>query len=167
MDLNDFLELQEQLQALMPQNEGRGLKEIVAGEETPVRIEHIKTNILSLLDEAHEALGEVGWKPWAKSRHINEAAFKGEIIDIFFFWLNLVNLAGMTRGDVETLYTAKWMKNAERQRKAGGYDGVKEKCLICGRALDDEAVTCWAPNPQNDGFCIDIGLYKAEIGAGS
>src|SRR3546814_16501718 len=38
--------------------------------DTPALVEYIKNQVLALLDEGHEALNEVGWKPWASSRHV-------------------------------------------------------------------------------------------------
>src|SRR5690606_34705103 len=45
------------------------------------RIEFIRWNVLALTDELHELLQEVGWKPWATSRHVNEPEATGELVD--------------------------------------------------------------------------------------
>jgi dimeric dUTPase (all-alpha-NTP-PPase superfamily) len=57
------------------------------GEE---RAAYIRNMSLALTDELHEALNETGWKPWATSRHLNRAAFAGEMIDVLHFWVNLI-----------------------------------------------------------------------------
>src|SRR5688572_6751228 len=36
------------------------------------RIHHFKEMLHAMNDEMHEALGEMGWKPWASSKHFNQ-----------------------------------------------------------------------------------------------
>jgi dimeric dUTPase (all-alpha-NTP-PPase superfamily) len=107
------------------------------GEE---RIQFIKDMKLALEAELQEALDEVGWKPWATSRHVNEEAFKGELVDAWHFFMNLCLVANMGPQELYDRYLAKRQKNIARQ--VAGYDGVTGKCPQCKRALDDEAVTC-------------------------
>jgi NTP pyrophosphatase (non-canonical NTP hydrolase) len=102
------------------------------------RIHSIKENVLACTDELHEALHEVGWKQWATSRHINEDALKGEIIDAFHFILNLALHAGMDSEEFFRRFIEKNQRNFERQ--AEGYDGISSKCPHCARALDDVGV---------------------------
>jgi hypothetical protein len=112
------------------------------GEE---RTEFIRWNVLALEDELHEMLGEVGWKPWASSRHVNEDPATGELVDALHFFLNLV-LACAPRGSETVMvahtlvskYGAKVSVNAKRQ--ADGYDGVKGKCPRCKRDVLETAV---------------------------
>lgn len=104
------------------------------------KIEFIRWNMLALEDELHEALGEVGWKPWATSRHINTEAFKGELVDALHFFMNLLLVADITADELLEAYQKKREKNIKRQE--AGYDGVTEKCPHCKRALDDDAVEC-------------------------
>lgn len=110
-----------------------------------------KNMILALTDEAHEALQEVGWKPWAKSRHINEDAFKGELIDALHFFLNLCLVVDMDAEEIMARYTSKREKNKKRQD--AGYDGIADKCGVCRRALDDDAVQC-TEDPLHPGYYI-------------
>jgi hypothetical protein len=104
------------------------------------RAEFIRWNVLALENELHEALGETGWKPWATSRHLNRDAFKGELVDAFHFFMNLMALGEITADELLEDYQVKRQKNAKRQED--GYDGVSTKCPSCKRALDDVAVTC-------------------------
>lgn len=104
------------------------------------KIAFIQTNILALTDELHEALAEVGWKPWATSKHINVDAFKSELIDAWHFFMNLCIVVDMTPDELYEMYIAKREKNIKRQ--TDGYDGVSTKCPGCNRALDDDAVQC-------------------------
>jgi hypothetical protein len=115
------------------------------------KIEFIKTNVIAITDEIHEALGEVGWKPWATSNHINEAAYKAELVDAWHFFMNLCIVVGMTPDELFEGYLTKRQKNIKRQQD--GYDGVSTKCGVCGRALDDDAVQC-REDPAHPGFFI-------------
>ena len=108
--------------------------------EDEARIEFIRWNILAMTDELHEALAETGWKPWATSRHVNEEAFKGELVDVLHFFVNLCLVAGMDGDELFERYLEKRQRNAKRQRD--GYDGVSTKCPKCKRALDDADVRC-------------------------
>lgn len=109
----------------------------LTGEE---RVQYIKDMTLALTDELHEALQEVGWKPWATSRHLNRDAYVSELIDAWHFLMNLFLVAGVTPSEFFVLYMQKADRNQERQDE--GYDGIAGKCPICRRALDDPAVTC-------------------------
>lgn len=104
------------------------------------RITFITWNVLALTDELHEALAEIGWKPWATSRHINTEALQGELVDAMHFLGNLILASGMSADRLMRLYRAKRATNAKRQEN--GYDGVTTKCPVCKRALDDPAVSC-------------------------
>lgn len=116
------------------------------------RIQNIKNNVLALTDELHEALNEVGWKPWATSRHVNERAFQGEIVDALHFLINLYLLGG---GTPDTLYDQYREKNDKnRKRQQAGYDGIKDKCPGCKRALDDVGVAC-TPGFAPEGRYVD------------
>lgn len=125
---------------------------LLAGDD---RAQFATWNAYALVDELSEAMQEVGWKPWAKSRHLNREEFMGEMVDLLHFAGNLLLmcapvLAGefITReGDhVDTftdvavladelwdMYRSKVQENLRRQVE--GYDGVKEKCPICKREL--------------------------------
>lgn len=104
------------------------------------RIQFFKEMKLALQDELHEALDEMGWKIWASSKHWNEEAVKGELIDAWHFFMNLLIVSGMDAEEVFERYMKKHDVNVSRQKE--GYDGVSTKCLGCKRALDDPAVTC-------------------------
>ena len=99
------------------------------------RTQFIKDNIIAALDELHEALGEVGWKPWATSRHLNRELFKGELVDVLHFFFNLMGIADITPEELLAGYEAKAERNKARQ--AAGYDGIAGKDPVTKRALDD------------------------------
>lgn len=104
------------------------------------RVQFIKDMVLALSDELHELLGEVGWKPWATSRHVNREAAVGELIDAWHFFMNLMIVLSVTPDELFERYMEKRQKNIQRQMD--GYDGVTGKCPECKRALDDAGVTC-------------------------
>ena len=135
------------------------------------RMEVLRMNVLALEDELHEALAETGWKPWAESNHINVDAFKGELVDAWHFFMNLLNLAGMDAQELHHRYFEKAAKNKARQEQ--GYDGISGKCPLCHRALDDPATPCYVgpiegfvPVDENyvSGFCTDSGNYTVMVG---
>ena len=104
------------------------------------KAEYIAMMNLALQDELHEALAECGWKPWAKSRHVNQLSFGSELVDALHFLVNLWLAIGWTADDVFEVYKKKAEINAARQLH--GYDGVSGKCKTCKRALDDDGVLC-------------------------
>ena len=93
------------------------------------RSEFAFKSIVMLQDEAHEALGEVSWKWWASEKFFNEEEFKGEVIDMIHFVLNLALVSGMDSEEIYNRYREKNMKNRVRQEV--GYGGVTDKCQIC------------------------------------
>jgi dUTPase len=122
------------------------------------KIDFLIWNMWACEDELHEAMREVGWKPWATSRHFNREAFVEEIVDVLHFVGNMLLTAGVL--GVEDLAIEVWDKyqkkaaiNLERQRV--GYDGVSDKCPQCGRNLvefemfDDDEVTVIKRCPQH------------------
>lgn len=133
-DLNTLLKAQRDLQIKMGQADPMKMNE----EE---RALFIKDMVLASTDELHELLAEVGWKPWATSRHVNRDAAVGELIDLLHFVLNIGLALNVTGEELYLKYMAKRQKNIKRQEE--GYDGVTTKCPGCGRALDDDAVKCF------------------------
>lgn len=120
------------------------------------RIRNFKDQALALEDEIHEALNEMGWKPWASSRHFHTEAVRGELIDAYHFLMNLMLMAGMNEEMVDEMYRKKNAKNLQRQQD--GYDGVAGKCPLCKRAYDDDAVEC-KPAAHGIYYCA----MKAEL----
>jgi dimeric dUTPase (all-alpha-NTP-PPase superfamily) len=118
------------------------------------RAEFIRWNVLALEDELHEALNEVGWKPWATSRHLNRDAYKKELVDALHFFTNLCLVAGISADELIAGYFEKAERNAQRQVE--GYDGVTTKCPNCKRELDDKRAVgrtslgweCWGCQSQ-------------------
>lgn len=142
--LTQMLRLQDELQTKI-----NGISPMhIDGEEA--KVEYIRNMTLALLDEMHEALNETGWKPWASSNHINEEAFKNELVDAFHFFMNLMLVVDMTPSELYIRYRRKREKNIKRQDD--GYDGL-DKCPSCKRAYDDDAVKCLPVDTHGIGFC--------------
>lgn len=110
-------------------------------------------NHTALIAELGEMLDEVGWKPWASSRHCNGDAALREMVDAFHFFLNILLAIAAWDGlytdkeaaeYFEAYYREKNAKNLERQKE--GYDGVTGKCGSCHRELSEvlrlNQVTC-------------------------
>lgn len=128
-----LLEMQRQVQQLYIGDD--------PGELPPERkMAFLMETGLGLIHEVVEAQAETGWKPWATSNHINRDAYRGELADIFIFFMNLMLIDGMTMVNLDQLVQAKQKKNIAR--KLNGYDGVTTKCPGCKRAYDDDAVKC-------------------------
>lgn len=104
------------------------------------KVTFIKDMILAAEDELHEALGEVGWKPWATARFLRRDAYIGELVDVMHFVVNLLLVAGCDAQEFYDRFTEKNIRNQARQ--AAGYDGIAGKCPVCKRALDDKEVLC-------------------------
>lgn len=124
------------------------------------KVKFIAEQVLAATDELHEALDEVGWKSWASSNHVNEEAFKGELVDAFHFFMNLMGVVEMTPDELLERYFRKAEKNLKRQQD--GYDGVSTKCPGCKRALDDDAVKCRIES-TDDGVTVWCDFLSQEI----
>lgn len=133
MTLQEALNAQHQLQIKSFGQDPKTLPD-------PEKLEWVRWNVLALADELHEALAETGWKPWAKSKHINRDAYVSELVDAFHFLMNLMLVVDCSADEFLAKYFEKRGLNAKRQEE--GYDGVTGKCPVCKRALDDAAVTC-------------------------
>lgn len=108
------------------------------------RTRFIQINMFCLTDEIHEAASEVGWKPWALSNHVNEDAFKSELVDAWHFFMNLLLVARMGPTELHERYMAKNRVNQQRQKE--GYDGLAGKCPVCHRDFNDVGVLCTLEN---------------------
>jgi hypothetical protein len=147
--LDEMMRLQKQLQV-----EAFGADPSVMQDAD--RIQYIKDMVLAATDELHEALAEVGWKPWATSKHLNREAFVSELVDVDHFLMNLFIAAGVGPEERYTKYLAKRSENARRQ--AVGYDGVTEKCSQCHRDLAESKAYGSPCDPLHD-WCGVYGAY--------
>src|SRR6187551_688202 len=99
-DLQYFLDEQSRLQEVMEEKNGSPhpsslFTHFLNSQEWPDSIEHqaaskalihmMQWNDKALIYELVEMEAETGWKPWAKSAHVNLEAARGEWIDMFHF----------------------------------------------------------------------------------
>jgi dimeric dUTPase (all-alpha-NTP-PPase superfamily) len=145
MSLETMLETQRELQAAFDKR--------AVSDDPQQSCEYLKDMAFATEDELHELMGEVGWKPWGSSWHINTALARGEWIDAWHFMMNIAIKLGMTSEMIEEMYNAKAEIN--RGRIAKGYSGL-EKCPGCNRALDDPEVRCKVN--VNSGVVTCMGL---------
>lgn len=116
--LSDLLMLQRRLQEDCYHTD-------FAGMDNEKRIAFIRQNVLALEDELHEALREVGWKSWARTKYVHETRLQEELIDALHFMLSLLLAANMNADDVYRHYLTKNMINRRRQQE--GYSGEKTR----------------------------------------
>jgi hypothetical protein len=159
--LSKLLEAQRELQ-LHAKPLNRDPSKITDPEE---RAQFIKDMVLALEDELHEALGEVGWKPWAESRHVNRDAYMGELIDAFHFFMNLMLVVDMTADELFLGYMEKRQRNKARWAAEGGYTGL-DKCPGCKRAIDDIAHHLGLPRERvfaANGLCLECAGHPVIV----
>jgi dimeric dUTPase (all-alpha-NTP-PPase superfamily) len=130
----------------------------LADQTDEQRIVNIKENYVAIVQELGEVLNETGWKSWATSRHINTEAYKGELVDVFHFFMNLMLHVDMTPDDLYEGYLRKREVNVQRQ--LNNYDGVSTKCPGCKRALDDVTLT-----EIHKAYSSEIDLIRCACGA--
>lgn len=138
--LQKMYDMQRELQKMY--NDGRDVGDFSLKES----IAEIFMNAYALQDELHEAVNETSWKPWVNSVFLNREAYKGELVDAFHFFMNMMLHAGITPEELYMGYLAKNQRNYERQAK--GYDGVSTKCPGCKRDFGDVD----AARGDTDGF---------------
>lgn len=124
--LERMLELQRDLQV---KSFGLDPAELFDDEE---RIEFIRWNFLALFNEINEALQEIGWKPWAISRHVREDEVLDELVDAWHFFMNILwaTYGQHVLGDAGALadaFTERYLRKREvnAQRQRDGYTGIK------------------------------------------
>lgn len=75
----------------------------------------IEKEILAIISELGEVLGETNFKWWKNSQEINREALKEEIIDVFHFLISLCLKVGITPEELYGAYVAKNTENILRQ----------------------------------------------------
>lgn len=105
---------------------------VIPDEDKP---DFIHWNVTATVAEMMELLDEVGWKPWATSRHVNRDRVVGEAVDALHFIANILRCIGCGGRELTDAYVAKQTVNAQRQ--VDGYDGVSSKCFWCHTELSE------------------------------
>jgi LPS O-antigen subunit length determinant protein (WzzB/FepE family) len=119
------------------QSFGNDLRKLTLTERLTYLDEMLKSAAIEILGEAYN---ELSWKSWAKNQFLNRDALVSEIVDSLFFLANCLAALEVSSNELAEKYRGKMNLNTARQKQ--GYDTSINKCLVCKRALDDEAVTC-------------------------
>lgn len=116
------------------------------------KIQFIRDMREALEAELQEAIDEVTWKPWStKTPAINRAAYVGEMVDAWHFFMNMMLVEKITAEELFEGYQEKHLRNKARWAAEGGYKNDR-KCVRCRRALDDVA----AHQPEFSQYAFDV-----------
>jgi len=95
--------------------EARGLDHVT-------REQWIQRETLAMLSELAELVEEVNFKWWKNPKPVNEAAVKGELVDLLHFLVSMCLKMGMTADEFHALYVQKNRENFARQQGLGVKD---------------------------------------------
>ena len=131
-DLTDMLTKQLELQV---EHMGGSPQEL-RGDE---RADFIRTMVLALEDELHEAMAETKWKPWTTDRgSIQIDPYNKEMVDAWHFFMNLllVGNPNLSCAQIARNFTRGYFEKNEvnAQRQIDGYTG--DKCPACQRETE-------------------------------
>lgn len=90
----------------------------------------IQKEVLAMLSELSEVLDEVNFKWWKNPRPVDDAALKGELVDVLHFFVSMCLKSGMSAEELFALYRAKNQENFDRQNGRSakpGYETGGEK----------------------------------------
>jgi len=77
--------------------------------------EWIRKNVLAMVSELGELLDEVNFKWWKNEKPVDGAAVRGELVDVFHFFVSMCLRAGMDADALFEGYAAKNRENFDRQ----------------------------------------------------
>ncbi len=90
----------------------------------------IQKNVLAMVSELGELLDEVNFKWWKNEKPVDDAAVRGELVDILHFFISMCLKAGMDADSLFEGYIEKNRENYDRQygRSAKpGYEAVQKE----------------------------------------
>lgn len=99
-------------------------------------IEHYRTTSLALIDEVMEALHCTPWKPWSRRTTWDRDELHGELVDVFTFFVQLCQLAGLDAEGLAEGYFEKAKINQERQ-DSGTYGADPLQPKLSQQQLDE------------------------------
>ena len=79
------------------------------------REEWMQKEVLAMISELSEVLDEVNFKWWKNPKPVDDAALKGELVDVLHFFVSMCLKSGMTAEELFSLYQAKNQENFDRQ----------------------------------------------------
>lgn len=77
--------------------------------------EWMQKEVLAMLSELSEVLDEVNFKWWKNPRPLDDAALKGELVDVLHFFVSMCLKSGMSAEELFSLYREKNKENFDRQ----------------------------------------------------
>ena len=75
----------------------------------------LQKEVLAMISELSEVLDEVNFKWWKNPKPIDDAALKGELVDVLHFFVSMCLKSGMSAEELFSLYKAKNQENFDRQ----------------------------------------------------
>lgn len=75
----------------------------------------IQKEVLAMLSELSEVLDEVNFKWWKNPQPLDDAALKGELVDVLHFFVSMCLKSGMSAEELFALYREKNKENFDRQ----------------------------------------------------
>lgn len=79
------------------------------------REEWMQKEVLAMLSELTEVLDEVNFKWWKNPKPVDDAALKGELVDVLHFFVSMCLKSGMDAEELFSLYRVKNQENFDRQ----------------------------------------------------
>ena len=79
------------------------------------REEWMQKEVLAMISELSEVLDEVNFKWWKNAKPINDAALKGELVDVLHFFVSMCLKSGMDADELFRMYCEKNKENFDRQ----------------------------------------------------
>ena len=75
----------------------------------------MQKEVLAMISELSEVLDEVNFKWWKNPKPVDDAALKGELVDVLHFFVSMCLKSGMSAQELFELYQAKNQENFDRQ----------------------------------------------------
>ena len=93
------------------------------------REEWMQKEVLAMISELSEVLDEVNFKWWKNPKPVDDAALKGELVDVLHFFVSMCLKSGMSAEELFSLYREKNKENFDRQygrSEKQGYEVSKD-----------------------------------------
>jgi len=75
----------------------------------------LQKEVLAMISELSEVLDEVNFKWWKNPKPVDDAALKGELVDVLHFFVSMCLKSGMSAEELFDLYKTKNQENFDRQ----------------------------------------------------
>ena len=75
----------------------------------------MQKEVLAMISELSEVLDEVNFKWWKNPKPVDDAALKGELVDVLHFFVSMCLKSGMDAEELFARYRAKNQENFDRQ----------------------------------------------------